>query len=81
MQEILKNRLTQCSMASILHRNIHCECCSSILLWWFFAEVAKLPRLFCALQKILDALQQNRLLCVSDIIWMLFFSTPSFGGY
>jgi len=36
---------------------------------------------FAALQKKLDALQQNHLPYAADIVLMLFFSTPSFGGY
>jgi len=33
------------------------------------------------LQKTLDALQQKRLFSAPDIIRMLFFSIPSFGGF
>ncbi len=76
----------------MLHCNIPCECYSArlaeaavrmemILLWWFLAEVSNLPRLFCCVAKKLDALQQKHLPYLPDIVWMLFFSTPSFGGY
>jgi len=79
MQKLFIMRLTQRNRSIILHRNIFEECCPQILLWWFFAEAANLTRLFVALRKNLTQ-RSKPLTFYPDIIRMLFFSTPSFGG-